>query len=174
MILRQPKRKERILSSLWGRAIFQVEVDKYSGPAVILEAQTLDPIKWPRSLGPDDALELQRLRDDGHPVSETKRHFLIQPTLASLRATQLYRTLLHEIGHHVDYQATEPGTWGSKPSLDKESFAHQYAMSAFSKLKDMGLVHFARILDEASLLNDCLRIEDFAVVDWVAKEDMER
>ncbi len=169
VVLRQPKRKERILSSVWGRATFHAEIDQYSGPAIILEAQTLDPIEWPRSLGPEDVLELQRLRDDGHSVGETKRHFLIQPSLESLRATQLYRTLPHEIGHHVDYRSTAPGAWDNKPFVDKESFAHRYASSAFSQLKESGCLPFPRLLDEAVFLNDGLHIDDFFPADRMAR-----
>ena len=50
--------------------------------------------------------ELDRLRADGHSVRLDRRHWLIEPNAAALRHTQLFRTLLHEIGHHVDYRQT--------------------------------------------------------------------
>ncbi|MDJ0797430.1 MAG: hypothetical protein QNJ51_11470 [Calothrix sp. MO_167.B12] len=46
--------------------------------------------------------ELERLREDGHRTATDKRHYLISSTLDSIRNTQLYRTLHHEIGHYVD------------------------------------------------------------------------
>jgi hypothetical protein len=103
-VLRQPKRKEQILSPVWGRMAYETEFGDHIGPVVILEAiDPSKPVKWPRSLTPGEVTELDRLRQDGHNVRETKRNFILEITVESVRSTQLYRTLLHEIGHWVDY-----------------------------------------------------------------------
>lgn len=39
---------------------------------------------------------------DGHHVVRDRRCWNIRPNVASIRNTQLYRTVLHEIGHFVD------------------------------------------------------------------------
>ncbi len=146
IILRQPKRKQRILCPVWGRAIFYAEVDKVAGPAIILEAQNLAPIKWTCSLTPERVRELDRLRNDGHSVEVTKRSVLIVPTVSSLRNTLLYRTLLHELGHHVDYRSRHE-RWDELTKLVKEDFAHRYASDKFSSLANAGIIPFEPVFD---------------------------
>lgn len=166
IILRQPKRKEAILSSCWGRAVFWVSVDKYEGPAIILEAQSLaKPLRWAKSLSPDRQHELERLKQDGHKVEADKRYHIITPTLEAIRATQLYRTLLHEIGHHIDYERTECEQWDQKTSLEKETFAHQHADKRRRELAEKGVIPFPRILSLGSLRSEGLALEDFQPLD---------
>src|SRR5438067_1517142 len=53
LILRQPKRKEVVLRSSWGRLAYRVRVGDHDGAAIILEA--IDPgrrLCWPKSLRP--------------------------------------------------------------------------------------------------------------------------
>lgn len=165
-VLRHPKRKEQILSSVWGRLVYWSDVCGYSGPTVYLEAQDKDqPLKWSKSLTPDRARELDRLRGDGHFIETDKRHHIIKPTLETIRNTQLYRTLPHEIGHYVDYlEKVEDACGGdlgkvralhkkyhSRPSQEKEAFAHRYA-DDFRQCKTTdGHLPFDRILDEAKI-----------------------
>jgi hypothetical protein len=76
----------------------------YSGPAIIIEAvNPAKPIKFGKRLSLESVAELERLRVDGHHVRDADKNHQIDSTLESCRATQLYRTLPHEIGHWVDY-----------------------------------------------------------------------
>ncbi len=162
IVLRQPKRKQEVLNSVWGRAVFFVEIGAYRGPAIILEAQTLaQPVRWRKSLTPDGQAELERLRLDGHNIRTTRRHHVIAASLESARATQLYRTLLHELGHHVDYNAGNNRPWHERPAVEKEMFAHQYADRLRARLVSAGIIPFARILDPVSLASDGLLLADF-------------
>ncbi len=44
IVLRQPKRKERILQPVWGRLRYWAEIQHYSGVAIHIEAQAVDGI----------------------------------------------------------------------------------------------------------------------------------
>lgn len=85
VVLRQPRRKERILSLVWGRLVFFAEIGRHRGAMIVLEATDLSRQRWPRSLGPSDQAELEWLRTDGHTVEDTGRGFIVQPTAASRR-----------------------------------------------------------------------------------------
>ena len=175
IVLRRPRLKESLLSSVWGRLAYFACFGKYEGPSIILEAQDVrKPRRWNKSLTPDWAAELERLRADGHRITEDKRQYVIESTIDSARATQLYRTLTHEIGHWVDYLSSveEPSDQGHdysslwdrydrKPSVDKESFAHQYADRLKCKLIAARVIPFERILDEQNLAKAGLRSDDF-------------
>jgi hypothetical protein len=174
-ILRQPKRKEQILCSVWGRMAYWLEVGAYRGPAVILEALDLSrPKRWTKSLRPDDVDELERLRADGHRVTTTRHAHVIQSDLAAARATQLYRTLPHEIGHWVDYRekvvyATSPEQsyddlrerYFQRPVAERETFAHRYADEVGARLRVRGAIPFERRFAADSLRRDGLRPRDF-------------
>ena len=162
VVLRQPKKKERILSPAWGRLVYWANIGEYSGPTIYLEAQEANGrTAWKKALDPDDAKELARLRDDGHQVATNKRRHLISSSVGSVRNTQLYRTLPHEIGHYVDYMESVeiPGkddldTWTSLNSRyfkrspkQKESFAHRYAEDLTKSLKRKKKLPFSRIVD---------------------------
>ena len=174
VIFRQPKRKEEILNSVWGRLIYSYEFEGDYRPAIILEA--IDPtkiLKWPKSLTPGGQKELERLRLDGHNVVSTKRDHQIHCDQNSIRATQLYRTLPHEIGHYKHYlellgeigDIPETGTDEEfdkrldihnrefenyfKLSTDvKEKFAHNFADKFKSKMTKVGVIPFERIESE--------------------------
>jgi len=147
LVLRQPTRKQRALSPVWGRLIYSADLGYPGrkslsfGPTVFIEAR--DPEKtldWSTSLDPDRQLELDRLRRDGHVIEQVGGRHVFHITLANIRATQLYRTLIHEIGHWVDWlekveRPTEQGgdyealmdAYFSRPSKEREAFAHRYA-----------------------------------------------
>ena len=75
-----------------------------------------------------------------------------------IRDIQLYRTLLHEVGHYVQYlEVVEiPGDdeepfedWEKRsdlyfsiPAMDKEAFANRYAIDMKSKLRIKGIIPF--------------------------------
>lgn len=171
-ILRQPKRKEQTLRSAWGRLAYLLEIGPYRGAAVILEAVDLSrPLRWSKSLVPHDAEELERLRADGHRVTTTRHAHLVHSDLSAARATQLYRTLPHEIGHWVDYREKVTQAEGcgqdledryfQRPASEREAFAHRYADELGARLRRDGRIPFPRLLDPDSLRRDGLAPKDF-------------
>lgn len=152
IVFRQPKRKEAIMSSVWGRLTYSYEFEGQYYPAIMLESQNVvKKLKWARKLKVNDFLELERLKKDGHIFTENKRFFEIEISLTSTRNTQLYRTFLHEFGHYVHYlnvverarmpnedEESEPERWdyyrSSITKAEKEKFAHNYADSLREKL----------------------------------------
>lgn len=181
VVLRQPKRKEQILSPVWGRLQYFANFGHVSGPAIILEAPDLSkPIRWSKSQTPDFARELERLDEDGHRVVSNRREWIIEPTLESARATMLYRTLLHEIGHWVDWHGSVLGSaaarrhsevdindleekYFARPVSERESAAHRYADALAIQLRKIGIIPFERLLDPNTLKGDKLRVEDFEI-----------
>jgi hypothetical protein len=167
IVLRQPKRKERILEPVWGRLQYRSQIQQYTGVAIHLEAQPIDRVqRWRKSLSPEDIQELDRLVRDGHQVISERRYYAIYTNLESIRATQLYRTLPHEIGHYVDYLNSVKDTgdndlFWSKPSKDKEAFAHRYATEFWEREKVSGCIPFDRILNEEKLITEGLMLSWF-------------
>lgn len=176
IVLRQPKRKERILASVWGRLVYWSEIGKHSGAAIYLEARNVSrPRKWGKSLTPDWARELDRLREDGHEITSDKRNHLISSTLDSVRSTQLYRTLPHEVGHYVDYLRSVEypsrenvdkwlrlnDLYHGKPEQEREAFAHRYADEFRQRETDRGFLPFDRILDADRIRQQGLEPEWF-------------
>ncbi len=164
-VLRQPTRKQRLLRPAWGRLFYHANLgeiarpDMSDGPAVMLEAVDCGAtIEWSTALQPDDMEELDRLRRDGHTVDRIGRKYSISVTAASVRATQLYRTLLHEIGHWVDYlEKVERPSWHAdsdyptpldayfqRPKDEREAFAHRYAERIGTQLRAAGVIPFDR------------------------------
>jgi hypothetical protein len=177
IVLRQPKRKEQIMCPVWGRLQYWSEIKGHAGPAIYLEAQSLNKtIRWPKSLCVEDSRELERLIADGHNVVSDRRYHTIHNNLESTRFTQLYRTLPHEIGHYVDYfesvknpsngdsdeESRLEAIYDSKPSFDKEAFAHQYATQFFEQHNKTGLLPFERILNEKGIAAEGLELSWFS------------
>ncbi len=155
-VFRQSTRKQWRLHPTWGRLAMAADIGErgrknlHTGPAILLEALDLSvPFRWGRSLTPAVARELERLRADGHAIAEDSRGYIISSSLKAARETQLYRTIPHEIGHWVDwlervehpsasgeqnYGKLVEGYW-SRPSMERESFAHQYADRLLSRLR---------------------------------------
>ncbi len=165
-VLRQAKRKERILAPVWGRLVYSSDVCGFSGPTVYLESQRIDrPLKWSKSLKPQLARELECLKNDGHAVKTDKRQHVIHSSLDAVRNTQLYRTLPHEIGHYVDYltkvespSRDDPDQWTtlndkyhSRPSQEKEAFAHRYADDFAANQTARTSIPFDRLFDDAKI-----------------------
>jgi hypothetical protein len=187
VLLRQPRRKEETLAPTWGRLSYAADfvdehgIEVYSGPAVVLEA--INPskaFKWGKKLSIDDLAELERLQSDGHKVVSGDRQHTIKPTLQSCRATQLYRTLLHELGHWADFAEKVEGPaalldpnddpdrysklldrFHSRPSREKEQFAHSYAQRLRQRLRSVRAIPFDRRLDREGLEQEGLRLVDF-------------
>jgi len=165
-VLHQPKRKEAILQSVWGRLAYFATVGRpqdggvFSGPAVFLAATPVDFSFWfGASAGPMDQAELERLREDGHELLRRGSRYRVKTNPDSVRSTQLYRTLLHEIGHWVDWltkvelASAEPSmasdelsdAYFRRPSRERESFAHQYADALGARLRESGVIPFGRL-----------------------------
>jgi hypothetical protein len=159
IVLRQPKRKEEILSPVWGRLIYSYEFEGHYHPAIILEAVDLGKrIRWPKSLSVDNQKELDRLKRDGHPFIETKREFVAPLLIENVRNTQLYRTLPHEFGHYVQYfelvekplsededceaRDKRDEAYNKIPVGEKEKYAHSYADELLEKLTTEKVVPF--------------------------------
>ena len=154
---RQPKRKERIFSAVWGRMAYWAEFGKHEGVAVVIEAIEDDyRYKVGTSIGPMHTRELAALEADGHNIVCDGKAIHIVTTSDAIRRTQLFRTLLHEIGHHVDYEqkVTRPsdageGNWlelrdlyFTRPKREREHFADRYAAEVLASVRQHGVVPF--------------------------------
>lgn len=164
IILRQPKRKEEILSPVWGRLIYNYKFEEEYRPAIILESYPFNKkMKWPKSLTPEQLKELNRLKKDGHLFETDRRNHIITPSLESVRNTQLYRTLPHEIGHYKhflemvgeiedspeeetyeEYELRKEKYHDLEPSI-KEKYAHHFADKFKATLERINIIPFNRI-----------------------------
>ena len=107
-----------------------------------------------------------------HRVTKEKRGYLIERSPESIRSTQLFRTLLHELGHYVDWMANKielaletddeaeeawiDQTYDTKPTATKEDFAHRYAAEMAERVP-----RFPPCMDYDSLRADGLDPEWF-------------
>ncbi len=161
IILRQPKRTERIFSSVWGRLVFYYEFEGDGFPAIILESvKSGSTFCWSRKADIDTQKELERLQNDGFKFIENKRNYEINLTLENVRNTQLYRTLLHEIGHYVQYCEDEE-KFDQLPTAEKEVFAHNFADKLKLELEEKSLIPFSRQFFEQSFEQNGLDLNDF-------------
>ncbi|SDF18897.1 hypothetical protein [Chitinophaga filiformis] len=157
IVLRQPKRKEEILSPVWGRLIYSFEFENDYCPAIILEAGEYPrKMKWETSLSVECQKELDRLKEDGHNFINNGKYWIADMEPENVRNTQLYRTLLHEFGHYVHYLTIveRPGLededlalWEQRynfyntiPVVEKENLAHRYAANLRRQLEEMGVI----------------------------------
>jgi hypothetical protein len=176
--LRQPTRKQRILSSVWGRLGYFATFSGAEGPAIVLEAQQpAGTLEWPRSLDTEAADEIERLREDGHDVTLGPRSWTIRTRLESVRATQLFRTLPHEIGHYVHFDrevrqraAGSPkdllrlqNAYFSKPHREREAFAHRYAREFVKKWTRERRIPFERLVDKPRMKRQGLQLAWFGL-----------
>jgi len=152
VVLRQPTRKQELHAPVWGRAIWNFEGNGFKGPAIVLEARSLLPYRWSKRIDPERARELARLKEDGHEIISTRRGFEIRPTPDSLRNTVLFRTLLHELGHHVDYWLRTDDSYYLRTQAVREDFAHRYASEAQARLR-----RFAPMVDLEHIAADGLQ-----------------
>ncbi len=108
----------------------------------------------------DRQKELERIKNDGFEIVETKRSFEIDLSLENVRNTQLYRTLLHEIGHYVQYCEDEE-KFDRLPSCEKEVFAHNFAAKMKIELEQKGLIPFPRQFFDESFTQNGLDSTNF-------------
>lgn len=162
VVFRQPTRKQVILTPAWGRLRYAGEISTArkrlvaTGPMILLDAIEADSvIDWSAGLALDDQVELDRLRADGHVVERVGNRYRIHVAPDSARRTQLFRTLLHEIGHWFDWleKVEAPAMRGedfgtlvehyfARPQAEREAFAHRYADSMGNALTNAGLIPF--------------------------------
>ena len=178
IVLRQPKKKEEILKPAWGRFVYYADLGKYSGPGIYLEAVEIGKvIKWSNKLTPFEKKELESLNSDGHRIERVKRGYDIYTTPETIRNTQLFRTLPHEIGHAVDHLTNSlnpsiaaptesdseyiSNVYNSKPSIDKEEYANRYAKEFYQKCLNQGSLPFEKIFDKEKLVKMGLNPEWF-------------
>lgn len=163
-ILRQPKSKEVIFSPVWGRLIYLYEFENSALPAVILESTNYTKkIIWSRKLSIDAQAELLRLKADGYEIEEDKRQYKINLNVNHVRNTQLYRTLLHEIGHYYHYIITDSNIYENLATKEKEAFAHNFADSLRTYLEDTQVIPFDRILKKEFIELSKLDLSDFEI-----------
>ena len=154
---RQPTRKQRQQFPVWGRFLYVAEFGKHQGTAIVLEAQELGALlKRPKSMSLEDRAEYERLIRDGYSFRETKRYFEAELTEDAVRNTKLYRTLPHELGHLADYhqkvlsartaldsdQDTAADLYFSRPTSEREVFAHRFAVELAQSLRSAGEIPF--------------------------------
>ena len=153
VVFRQPKRKERIFSPVWGRMAYWADYGDHTGTAVVIEAQPLDyRYRLDTSIGPNFARELDSLRGDGHHIETGKRHIDITCPPEAIRNTQLFRTLPHEIGHNVDYLTKVDQADGdydalrtlyfARPQSEREAFADRYAETIMAPFRENAIIPF--------------------------------
>lgn len=162
IILRQPKRTESIFSSVWGRLVFYYELENEVFPAIILESvKSGSRVRWSRKIDVDRQKEIKRLKADGFEIIETKRSLEIELTLEKVRSTQLYRTLLHEIGHYVQFCEDEE-KFDKLTSLEKETFAHNFADKLKSEFEKKSFIPFQRQFFMESFVQNGIDPNDFS------------
>ena len=166
VVMRQSTRKQELVKPAWGRLAYSADLGRpgkrasRSGPALFLEAGNPTRIwKWSRKLCPEDLLEVERLRSDGHHMEDTGKRFIFHSSLESIRSTQLYRTLLHEVGHWVDWlqKVARPAKddsalydvlsdrYFARPEQEREAFAHHYADALRKRLTAEGRIPFQKV-----------------------------
>jgi hypothetical protein len=147
VVFRQPTRKQNILRSVWGRADFDFRLTPFRGRAIIIEAHTNEILRWSKSVDVESAKELDRLVLDGHRIENTSRSINIHLNAESVRNTVLYRTVLHELGHCVDYELATADEWITKITREKEDAAHRFAAEMYESLRQDNCVPFNQIID---------------------------
>lgn len=166
VVFRQPKRKEKILSPCWGRLTYWSDIPGISGRGIFIESQNpMEVIKWKASLSPEKEKEMKLLEEEGHVFERKNGTFHMHSTLESIRTTQLYRTIPHEIGHYVEYltKVLEPAKneeeqdhlWNiykARPQSERENFANRYATDFIKSRRGNGAIPFPRIFEEEQIL----------------------
>lgn len=178
VVFRQPNKKEEILNPAWGRFVYYADLGRYKGPGIYLEALEKDAVvKWGRSITPFRQKELDLLQSDGHIIKKVKRGYEIHTSPQSVRNTQLFRTVPHEIGHAVDYlvNCLNPSinaptdeeskyisdVFDAKTSIDKEEYANRYAREFYELHSSTGVLPFDQIFDDSKMLDMGLALSWF-------------
>ena len=158
LVMRQPTRKQELMNGVWGRCVFDAQFGRRKGPGIMLEAIDLrGRYRWSSKLHLQDYDELTRLSEDGHRIIKQRRGTIIKMTEQSVRNTILFRTLLHEVGHWVDWKARvlavkapthDPerkqlqNAYFARAHQEREQFAHSYAEKYAARLRASGAIPF--------------------------------
>jgi hypothetical protein len=161
LVMRQPTRKQELLRGVWGRCVFEAQFGSRKGPAIMLEAMdSSSRYRWSRKLSIEYQAELDRLSHDGHQLIRDRRGTTIKVNESSVRSTILFRTLLHEAGHWVDWKERvlrvkaaphDPerqqlqNAYFARAQRDREQFAHSYAEQHSERLRAAGVIPFATL-----------------------------
>ena len=158
IVLRQPTRRQDLLRPVWGRLVFGRQDSGFAGSAIHLDAQNpAAKLRWPISLDPESQLEVRRMAADGHQVVRDRRYWNIRPNLASIRTTQLYRTVLHEIGHFVDRRRwSDSERYFQRGWRERETCAVRYATTIGTELRRNGSIPFDKTYDDDAMRADGL------------------
>lgn len=83
--------------------------------------------------------------------SRSKRGYVIESTLESVRRTQLYRALPHELGHLHHFREYERedriSEYWSVPQEERGQFAHPFAKELAARLEGDRTIPFERSFD---------------------------
>jgi hypothetical protein len=179
IVLRQPTRKQRILVPVWGRLQYFSPLDANRDPAIFVEAQPLAGTfiqDLPRT--PDDTAELERLKEDGHSLIREKKRYCTEWNPYATRATQLYRTVPHEVGHWMDYvtwpercpvreevtESTIRDLYYSRPDRERELFAHRFAEGFLERSKSLGQIPFEPLGDPRQIREEGMSPDWFSAL----------
>lgn len=151
-VFRQPTKKQRILAGCWGRLIFHASLGRpqdggcFNGPAILLEAGRGGGTRWrSASMRPEELAAIERLERHGHRISRPGGRIRIESDLPAIRSTQLFHTVLHEIGHWVDFNRLGDEAFFSSDTREREVFAHRYADTMRARLTEAGIIPFPPI-----------------------------
>ncbi|MCB9797214.1 MAG: hypothetical protein H6741_31385 [Alphaproteobacteria bacterium] len=176
VVLRQPTRREALLEPVWGRQLLFSEAGALQGPMIQIAAVSVPHVaRWPRSLDVEQQREVERLRAEAAELIVERRHVALRFDLAAARRVQLYRTLLHELGHwrqfimEVALPAGEDWDrehqlsqrYWARPTREREDYAHAFAEQWGAWLRERGVLPFPRRLDKAALEQEGLTVSDF-------------
>ena len=179
VVLRQPTRKQRILSPVWGRLQYFSAIGYGSKPAISIEAQPISgwfTRELPRT--PDDSAEHERLIQDGHGLVREGKLYRAEWSPHATRTTQLYRTLPHEVGHWMDYvtwpqrcpireEASEEqmgDLYFSRPDRERELFAHQYALKFLDRIRATSEIPFDPLGDRGQIEDEGMSPDWFSTL----------
>jgi hypothetical protein len=114
-------------------------------------------VRWGTRLSVDDRIELERIESDGHHLIRDRRGTTIKVNASAARNTILYHTLIHEVGHWVDWKkrVLQPKADSDDPDRKRlksaffarviseiERFANNYADRHAARLRDAGVIPF--------------------------------
>jgi len=158
LVLRQPTRKQELMNGVWGRCVFDARFGRRKGPGIMLESiDQLGRYRWSGKLNLHDRAELTRLAEDGHQIIRQRWGTTIKMTERSVRNTILFRTLLHEVGHWVDWKQRvldvkaaphDPDrkiletAYFARAHFEREQFAHTYAEQHAVRMRASGAIPF--------------------------------
>ena len=168
VIMRQPTHKQSNLAGVWGRMCYYTEIGPVKGAVMHIDAAVP---WWYRSFSRKMSLEAQgEFERSRRLMSEPELHgrsHRFEMGFLNLRRWLLYHTLLHEIGHWMDYRhrVLVPGMDGGdadqlweryaqRPVAEREAFAHRFSDEWRDELVHRGEIPFEHQFDGERLEAD--------------------